>query len=646
MPHSVLTRGRKMVARLTALAMVASIMVIGALPASAAPIDTSATCPSSTPSAGFVDIAAYSAAQQLAINCLADYEIAIGTSATTYSPQMDVSRWQMALFLTRQAEVHGLTLPSGASQGFTDIGAYPASTQVAINQLAQLDITMGTTATTYSPADPVSRWQMALFLTRLLDAAGYTLGNGVSQGFTDIGAYPASTQIAINQIAQAGVAEGFTATTFGPGQITSRVQMALFLTRTLAADNVVPAGQGFVVLSHNGGDEIITYDDNGTSRTVDYTPGTGFFVDGVAATRAAFAAAISTGDLIAWSGTVFRLTNVSVTGGLLNDVDIAGQTYDIVLPTGATIVDDADYTPGGQNVYMVDGVSTTVAGFEADINNGDTLAISGAGTVASPRMYHLTNQTVTGTATAAAGPDFSVRVGSGATLGVYTALGTDNITVGGTPVLLAAFNAALTNGDSITYSRKGGVATIALTNNAPTLVVGEALWGGAATNVVVAVSGTSTVTLDWTADNDGGAWDLIRVNGAVATVADFAAALTPGDVIRFRDSDAATSTSSLLELVNAPYSGTAADIDTVAGTLSVYSFGASGVELDTVEYDAVDPDLGLTLGVGGVLRWQVNGSSATMAQFETAVAFGEANFVGNVSVTKVGNDIVWNATTS
>ncbi len=46
----------------------------------------------------------------------------------------DVERWQMALFLTRQAEVHGLTLPSGADQGFTDLAGVPAAAVTAINQ--------------------------------------------------------------------------------------------------------------------------------------------------------------------------------------------------------------------------------------------------------------------------------------------------------------------------------------------------------------------------------------------------------------------------------------------------------------------------------------------------------------------------------
>ncbi|HSJ27534.1 MAG TPA: S-layer homology domain-containing protein, partial [Acidimicrobiia bacterium] len=280
--------------------MVASIMVIGALPASAA-INTSASCPSSTPSAGFTDIGGLDATTQLAINCLVDYGISNGTSATTYSPAGEVSRWQMALFLTRQAEVHGITLPSGADQGFTDIGAFNAETTTAINQLAQLDITKGTSATTFSPNDVVTRWQMALFLTRLVEAAGVTLPSGVAQGFTDIGGLDAETQTAINQTKQLGIADGTSATTYNPLASTLRWQMALFLTRTLAADGVLPTGHGFVITAHDAGTEVITYDDNGTSRTVDYTPGTSFTVDGVPATRPPLSAAVTVGDLNAFS---------------------------------------------------------------------------------------------------------------------------------------------------------------------------------------------------------------------------------------------------------------------------------------------------------------------------------------------------------
>ena len=239
MPKSVLSRRRSFVARLTALAMVASLMVIGAAPASAA-VNTSDSCPATVPSAGFTDIGGFDATTQQAINCLAFYDITLGTSATTYSPNMDVTRWQMALFLTRQAVEHDVSLPSGAPQGFADIAGLEASTQIAINQLAQLEITQGTSATTFSPHDPVTRWQMALFLTRLLTAAGVTLPSGAPQGFTDLAGLSNEAQVAINQLAQLDVADGTSATTFSPFMNVNRWQMALFLTRVLAVDGVTP----------------------------------------------------------------------------------------------------------------------------------------------------------------------------------------------------------------------------------------------------------------------------------------------------------------------------------------------------------------------------------------------------------------------
>ncbi len=241
MPKSVLTRGRSLVARLTALAMVASIMVIGALPASAAVVDTTDACPATTPSSGFTDIGAFDATTQRAIDCLAAYNITKGTSATTFSPNDQVPRWQMALFLIRQAEVHGIAMPSGAHQGFGDIAHLNAETQLAINRLAQLDITKGTSATTFDPNGIVTRWQMALFLTRLVDAAGLTLPSGAPQGYTDLGGLSAEAVLAINQVTQLGIAEGTGGGLFAPLANTLRWQMALFLTRTLAAGGVTPS---------------------------------------------------------------------------------------------------------------------------------------------------------------------------------------------------------------------------------------------------------------------------------------------------------------------------------------------------------------------------------------------------------------------
>lgn len=239
---------RSYVVLFAVLAMIAALLALPATPAKAVATDA---CPATIPSAGFTDLTGYSQDVVDAANCLAFYGITKGTSATTYDPSGMVTRWQMALFLTRQAVDHGVTLPSGASQGFTDLAGLSAEAVTAINQLAQLNITKGTSATTFDPNGHVVRWQMALFITRLVSAAGITLPSGADQGFTDISGLSAEAQTAANQLKQLGISTGTTATTFDPNGMVTRAQMSLFLTRTLQAGGVKPpvTGTGQVVVT-------------------------------------------------------------------------------------------------------------------------------------------------------------------------------------------------------------------------------------------------------------------------------------------------------------------------------------------------------------------------------------------------------------
>ena len=141
----------------------------------------------------------------------------------------------MALFLTRTWAALGYDLPDGADQGFVDIAERPAAEQVAINQLAQLRITTGTSPTTYNPEGTVTRLQMALFLVRLWSLGPYDLPSGFGPGFTDIVTLPADVQTAINQLAELGITKGTTPTSYNPGGIVTREQMASFLVRTIRA---------------------------------------------------------------------------------------------------------------------------------------------------------------------------------------------------------------------------------------------------------------------------------------------------------------------------------------------------------------------------------------------------------------------------
>jgi hypothetical protein len=226
---------RRQIAVLVVLGLLAAL--VPALPALAL---VSEACPTTVPSKGFTDLGGQTVDTVDAIDCVAHYGIAQGTSATTFSPNTSVLRWQMALFLVRAATALGQTLPSGANQGFVDIAGFDTATQTAINQLKQMNITTGTSNNTFGPNGTVPRWQMALFLTRLLVNVGVTLPSGASQGFTDISGFDAATQAAINQLRQLGISLGTTTTTFAPNLEVTRWQMALFLARGLDSAGGVP----------------------------------------------------------------------------------------------------------------------------------------------------------------------------------------------------------------------------------------------------------------------------------------------------------------------------------------------------------------------------------------------------------------------
>ena len=211
-------------------------------------------CPTgSAPAAGFTDTTSTD------VDCIKMHGITTGVTATTYEPASNIPRFQMALYLTRFATAAGVTLGSGADQGFTDISGYTAAIQTAINQIKQLGVTAGTTATTFSPADNVTREQMAMFVERML---GLTVagpgGSGANAGYTglittatlvynytdiDAGAVTYEGHNAIAETYNLGIAgDAKTVTTFSPTADITRADMATWITNALAHTNARPAG--------------------------------------------------------------------------------------------------------------------------------------------------------------------------------------------------------------------------------------------------------------------------------------------------------------------------------------------------------------------------------------------------------------------
>jgi hypothetical protein len=130
--------------------------------------------------------------------------------------------------------------PSGVpSAGFRDVDPRSAHA-AAIDCAAWWKLAQGTGSGTYSPAQHVTRAQMAAFLSRLADAAG-RLPVNAPNAFADDDGNP--HEAAINAMAALGVVTGTGPGTYRPGQNVSRAHMASFLVRLhdVLADQPLPA---------------------------------------------------------------------------------------------------------------------------------------------------------------------------------------------------------------------------------------------------------------------------------------------------------------------------------------------------------------------------------------------------------------------
>ena len=108
-----------------------------------------------------------------AINCIAYYGITNGTGdGSTYSPNDDVTRAEMAVFIARAATAAGVDLGSGGG-GFTDIDDVWSEAQDVINQLAAKGMIPAGGA--FRPDDAITRAEMATFLFGLLLEASPTV---------------------------------------------------------------------------------------------------------------------------------------------------------------------------------------------------------------------------------------------------------------------------------------------------------------------------------------------------------------------------------------------------------------------------------------------------------------------------------------
>ena len=132
------------------------------------------TLPEATGETPFTDLSGLSEEARAAIEQLEELGVMTGAGGE-FNPNGPVTRQDMAVFLDRflrQAEVG----PGGTDivqvdpddTHFDDIAEVPLAAFRAIRNLAEMGITGGTTPSTFSPENSVTRAQMALFITRTL----------------------------------------------------------------------------------------------------------------------------------------------------------------------------------------------------------------------------------------------------------------------------------------------------------------------------------------------------------------------------------------------------------------------------------------------------------------------------------------------
>ena len=146
-----------------------------------------------------------------------------GKSDTLFDPAGICTRAQTVTFLWRAA---GSPEPVSNENPFSDISEN-AYFYKAVLWAVEQGITKGTTATTFSPGNTVSRAQVVTFLYRSANSPSTGSGNNP---FTDV---PQNSYYnsAVTWASETGVTQGRTSTTFNPSEDCNRGQIVTFLYR-------------------------------------------------------------------------------------------------------------------------------------------------------------------------------------------------------------------------------------------------------------------------------------------------------------------------------------------------------------------------------------------------------------------------------
>ncbi|HYK74215.1 MAG TPA: 5'-nucleotidase C-terminal domain-containing protein [Pseudoneobacillus sp.] len=167
------------------------------------------------------------------IKQLQELEVVSGTSATTFSPDRQVSRSQFASMLVR-----ALGLSTSEATKFTDLNGLSAQVKAEVAAAAANGIVAGKTTTTFEPLKPITRAEMATMLVRAYNLKNKTEYTTKETTFTDISGLNAEMKNAVAAAQELGFVNGFSQTQFKPSNVSTRAQAATVVGKFLTPKEV------------------------------------------------------------------------------------------------------------------------------------------------------------------------------------------------------------------------------------------------------------------------------------------------------------------------------------------------------------------------------------------------------------------------
>ena len=176
-----------------------------------------------------------------------------------FCPDEPVTRWQMAVWVVRMLD--GQEPPAITTPRFRDVGAHDWYA-AHVERMSELGVTQGCGDERFCPDEPVTRAQMAVFLTR-----AYHLPNGPDPEFGDV-PVDAWYKHAVAALAASGITQGCgDGINFCPDTITTRAQMATFLYRaTNRGDGTTQQDRDGDTVQSDRGDDTTQQDRDGDTH--------------------------------------------------------------------------------------------------------------------------------------------------------------------------------------------------------------------------------------------------------------------------------------------------------------------------------------------------------------------------------------------